>query len=53
MGFITGSERRTGRRKQERKAGRRREEGQGRGGRSEGEGRQAGRRKREGGRREK
>ena len=45
--------RRAGRRRQERRAGRRREEGQGRGGRSEGEGRQAGRRKREGGRREK
>ena len=50
---LVGGRRRVGRRRQERRAGRRREEGQGRGGRSEGEGRQAGRRKREGGRREK
>ena len=50
---MAGGRRRAGRRRQERRAGRRREEGQGRGGRSEGEGRQAGRRKREGGRREK
>ena len=50
---MAGGRRRAGRRRQERRAGRRREEGQGRGGRSEGEGRQAGRRKREGGRKEK